>query len=396
MALPMSQRQPPTSCSSRSLDHDEVLELLGRYRGVTMYHADHAEAPGEPSGARPPPGSENLDTVFYGGSPMYLADSTRPSTGWGLAWRRCGRRRNAEHRHRARQHHHADTTHPRYLERLSSAGIARTGIELRIGDENDERGRRRRAGRKCWCAATPSWRAIGTRRKRRRNAAQWLAAYRRSRVDGQGRLPDDQGSRQGHDHQRWLQHLSARDREVLQQHPRCSRCPCSGPPRPGRGGRRLHRRPSRMTVTDAEPDALCLDNIARFKRPRAYHRSAGAAGELAVRSFAGCKHLSARRATAPCKRRALALSRDARQSGPFEVRDALRDRPGLALPARRRHSAATSRTVESCRPARGGAVVGVAPAVMKPQRLGRRVAGVARAAPDRRCARRCDFSLRSA
>lgn len=34
--------------------------------------------------------------------------------------------------------HHIDKSHPRYIERLSSGGIARTGIELRIGDDKDQ------------------------------------------------------------------------------------------------------------------------------------------------------------------------------------------------------------------------------------------------------------------
>jgi hypothetical protein len=32
---------------------------------------------------------------------------------------------------------HADTTHPRYLERLGSAGIARSDVDVRIVDADD-------------------------------------------------------------------------------------------------------------------------------------------------------------------------------------------------------------------------------------------------------------------
>ena len=38
----------------------------------------------------------------------------------------------------------------------------------------------------------------------------------------------------------------------------------------GRGGRGLRRHPDRGALTPAELDQLCLDNIARFKRPKDY------------------------------------------------------------------------------------------------------------------------------
>ena len=140
MALPyVAKAAQNVVLENRSLDHDEVLGLLGTYSGVTMYHTPTMVKRLVNHPALASAKLENLDTVFYGGSPMYLADlhqaiqrlgprlaqmwaqAETPNTGTVLD-----------------KGHHADTSHPRYLERLSSAGTARTGIELRIGDDNDE------------------------------------------------------------------------------------------------------------------------------------------------------------------------------------------------------------------------------------------------------------------
>ena len=59
--------------------------------------------------------------------------------------------------------------------------------------------------------------------------------------------------------------------EVLLRHPAVAECSVVGRPHPGmgRGSRRL-RRCKKSDSRTGELDALCLDNIARFKRPREY------------------------------------------------------------------------------------------------------------------------------
>ena len=105
----------------------------------------------------------------------------------------------------------------------------------------------------------------------RRGAARRLAAHRRHRPPRRRRLPDAARSREGPDHQRRQQHLSARGRGALL-------------PPPGRGrGQRDRRadaewaRSSSPTVAHApvgenEPTAAA-EHIARFKRPRRYPSS---------------------------------------------------------------------------------------------------------------------------
>ena len=62
--------------------------------------------------------------------------------------------------------------------------------------------------------------------------------------------------------------------EVLLRHPAVLECAVIGKPHKDWGEEviaflRLH---PGQAVEDTELDALCLDNIARFKRPKAYHR----------------------------------------------------------------------------------------------------------------------------
>ncbi|MFO1083050.1 MAG: AMP-binding protein [Reyranellaceae bacterium] len=276
MALPyVAKAAANVVLESRSLDHDEVLELLGRYRGVTMYHTPTMLKRLVNHPALAAARLENLDTVFYGGSPMYLADlhqaidrlgprlaqmwaqAETPNTGTVLD-----------------KHHHADTTHPRYLERLSSAGIARTGIELRIGDENDDEVGAGALGEILVRGDTVMagyWDAPEATAETLRNG--WLHTGDLGSMDKDGfltikdRAKDMIISGGFNIYPREIE-------EVLQQHPAVLEVSVFGRPhhdlveevvacivaRPG------------MTVTDAELDALCLDNIARFKRPRAYHR----------------------------------------------------------------------------------------------------------------------------
>jgi long-chain acyl-CoA synthetase len=275
MALPyVAKAAANVVLESRTLDHDEVLGLLAKYRGVTMYHTPTMVKRLVNHPALGFAHLENLDTIFYGGSPMYLADlhqaierlgprlaqmwaqAETPNTGTVLD-----------------KHHHADKTHPRYLERLSSAGIARTGIEIRIGDEDDNEVAPGELGEVLVRGDTVMagyWDAPEATAEALRNG--WLHTGDLGSMDEDGfltikdRAKDMIISGGFNIYPREIE-------EVLQTHPAVLEVSVFGRPhhdlveeviacivtRPG------------AKVTDAELDALCLDNIARFKRPRAYH-----------------------------------------------------------------------------------------------------------------------------
>jgi long-chain acyl-CoA synthetase len=120
---------------SRSLDHDEIFRLLDSYKNVTMYHTPTmlkrmVNHPGLADCAL-----HNLNTVFYGGSPMYRSDLEfaidRIGSKLIQMWAQAETPNTGTYLSKA---HHLDRSHPRYAERIASAGIARTGLEIRIGD----------------------------------------------------------------------------------------------------------------------------------------------------------------------------------------------------------------------------------------------------------------------
>lgn len=116
----------------------ETLELIACYPGSSFFFAPTMivrllEHPGLHGASL-----ENLKTIVYGGGPMYVEDTLRaleilgpklvqiygqgesPMTITGLT-----------------REMHLERDHPRYLERLGSVGPARTDVEVRVVDEND-------------------------------------------------------------------------------------------------------------------------------------------------------------------------------------------------------------------------------------------------------------------
>ncbi|WP_417728512.1 AMP-binding protein [Roseovarius sp.] len=122
---------------SRGFDVEEIFDLLDVYSDMTFFAAptmltrmsNHPRARSVKS--------ENIKTIYYGGAPMYLEDIKRaidifgpcfyqifgqgesPMTGVGLS-----------------KALHADFDNPKYEKRLASTGTARTGVDLRIVDED--------------------------------------------------------------------------------------------------------------------------------------------------------------------------------------------------------------------------------------------------------------------
>ena len=125
---------------SGGFDAEEFLELVPSWPGTTAFFAPTmvTRLINTPSIATAD--LANLRTIVYGGAPMYVEDCLRaidalgpklvqiygqgeaPMTITGLA-----------------REEFADRAHPRYMERLASAGIARTDVEVRVvdGEDND-------------------------------------------------------------------------------------------------------------------------------------------------------------------------------------------------------------------------------------------------------------------
>jgi len=80
----------------------------------------------------------NLKAIIYGGAPMYLDDLERGIERFGPRFAQLyGQGESPMTISALSASAHADTTHPRYRERLASAGIAQSVVDVRVADEDD-------------------------------------------------------------------------------------------------------------------------------------------------------------------------------------------------------------------------------------------------------------------
>jgi long-chain acyl-CoA synthetase len=121
---------------SGGFDPAEIFELLPRSRGVAMFAAPTmvkrlVEHPGDVD-------TTNLKTIIYGGGPMYVADCKRAMARFGFKLAQIyGQGETPMTITAMDKALHADVDHPRYEARLASVGVAQTGIEIRIADAFD-------------------------------------------------------------------------------------------------------------------------------------------------------------------------------------------------------------------------------------------------------------------
>jgi long-chain acyl-CoA synthetase len=263
---------------SAGFEPDEIFALASAWRGVAMFAAptmvkrmvDRARAV-----APPLPG---LKSVIYGGGPMYLADIRAAIEVMGQRFVQIyGQGESPMTITALARHHHADASHPRHLARLASVGVAQTGVEVRVADANDatlpagEPGEVLVRGdvvmRGYW--NNPEATAAALR-------GGWLHTGDVGALDGDGFLTLMDRSKDliisggSNIYPREVE-------EVLLRHPGVHEVSVVGRAHPEWGEEVVAfvvRRPDSM-VTAGELDALCLANIARFKRPRAYRFVAG-------------------------------------------------------------------------------------------------------------------------
>jgi long-chain acyl-CoA synthetase len=121
---------------SGGFDPDEVLDLGRQLGNVVMFTAptmvrrlvDAAKRRGE--------NGEGIRTIIYGGGPMYLADIRDAIATMGQRFVQIyGQGESPMTITSLGRYWHADTGHPRYLERLASAGPAQSVMSVRITDD---------------------------------------------------------------------------------------------------------------------------------------------------------------------------------------------------------------------------------------------------------------------
>jgi acyl-CoA synthetase (AMP-forming)/AMP-acid ligase II len=270
-------------------DVDAIIEALRRHSRVSLFAAPtmltrlvHAPAVATADLA-------NLRTIFYGGGPMYVADLERALGLFGpRLYQLYGQGESPMTITGLEQRMHAEATHPRWRERLGSCGVARTGVLVKVVDDDDRELPAGEVGEvvtKSDCVMEGYWGNPEATAEALRDG--WLHTGDLGSFGEDGFLT--LRPVEGHDHQRRQQHLPARDRGGLAapSRPRRGLGRRAAAPRMGRGGRGLCRGAfgSRDRGRDSRPavprsyrplqaaetlDRLCLDHIARFKRPRLY------------------------------------------------------------------------------------------------------------------------------
>jgi long-chain acyl-CoA synthetase len=258
---------------SGHFDPAEIAALLQRWRSVSFFAAPTMVTRLIDSPQFVAADHANLKTIIYGGGPMYVADLKRaldllgprlsqiygqgeaPMTITGLS-----------------KAQHAERDHPRWEQRLGSTGIARTDVEVRVVDEDDRdvaTGENGEVVVRGDVVMAGYWRdAEATARTLR---GGWLHTGDIGAFDADGfltlkdRAKDMIISGGSNIYPREIE-------EVLLRHPDVSEVSIVGRPHADWGEEVIAfvvARPG-AAISEAELDRLCLDHIARFKRPRAY------------------------------------------------------------------------------------------------------------------------------
>ncbi len=252
---------------------DIVFEALQRYPDVSLFVAPTmlSRLIRAAGGIANPAG--NLLTAYYGGGPMYVSDLIETLDVFGpKLFQVYGQGESPMTITGLSKHDHEGTRDDQHLARLASCGTARTGVEIRVVDESGQE------------VPTGELGEIITRSDTRmlgywNNEKATLSTIREGWLwTGDIGTMDDRG------------YLTLRDRskdmiirggsniypreieEVLLRHPAIVEVSVVGREHPDLGEEPVAfvvTQPGQV-ITSEEMDTLCLENMARFKRPREY------------------------------------------------------------------------------------------------------------------------------
>jgi long-chain acyl-CoA synthetase len=250
-----------------------ILDALRQHERVSMFAAPtmltrlaHApEIPGANLG--------HLKTIYYGGGPMYVADLEKALGLFGpRLYQLFGQGESPMTIAGLSQRLHAENDHPRWRERLGSCGVARTGVLVKVVDENDQELPPGEVGEvitKSDCVMEGYWRNPAANAETLRGG--WLHTGDLGSLDEDGFLTLRDRSKDmiisggSNIYPREIE-------EVLLRHPDVVEASVVGRAHPDWGEEVVAfvvAKPQ-AKVAEAALDRLCLDHIARFKRPREY------------------------------------------------------------------------------------------------------------------------------
>lgn len=129
-----------TSVTPRSggVDGGEIAALLQRWAGMSLFAAPTMVRRLAEDPAIGASDLNNLKTIIYGGAPMYLADLERALDVFGPRLAQIyGQGETPMTITALSKGDHADRSEPRWRDRMQSVGLPRTDVEVRVVDAND-------------------------------------------------------------------------------------------------------------------------------------------------------------------------------------------------------------------------------------------------------------------
>ncbi len=124
--------------ASGGVDGDEIAGLLDRWPGMSMFAAPTMVKRLANDSSIAASRLEHLKAIIYGGAPMYLADLREALTTFGPRLAQIyGQGETPMTITGLSKADHANSSHPRWEERMQSVGVARTDVEVRVVDESD-------------------------------------------------------------------------------------------------------------------------------------------------------------------------------------------------------------------------------------------------------------------
>jgi acyl-CoA synthetase (AMP-forming)/AMP-acid ligase II len=256
-----------------SFEPEGVFDAFATYPNVSMFAAPTMVSRLLNHGKAGTADTRGLKTICYGGAPMYLADLQRALDLFGpKLYQLYGQGESPMTITGLDKAAHADTTSPRYLERLASTGVARTGVAVEVVGED---GRALPAGEigeivtRSDCVMQGYWNNPEANARALREGWLWTGDLGSMDADGfltlKDRSKDMIISGGSNIYPREIE-------EVLLTHPAVLEAAIVGRPHADWGEEVVAFVVKREGCDLAGPelDRLCLDNIARFKRPKSY------------------------------------------------------------------------------------------------------------------------------
>jgi len=257
---------------SRGFDAVEVLRLAPRYPGVSMFAAPTMVKRLVDAARTQPAALEHLGTIVYGGGPMYLSDLEEALAVMGNRFAQIyGQGESPMTISVLPRHVIADASHPRCRARRASVGQAQIAVEVSIRDDEGNPLPVGEIGEVCVRGPTVMqgyWNNPPATQAAIRDG--WLFTGDVGVLDADGFLTLKDRSKDviisggSNIYPREVE-------EVLLTHPRVREVSVVGQVDTEWGESVVAFVVAQGEVPRAQLDALCLENIARFKRPKHYH-----------------------------------------------------------------------------------------------------------------------------